>query len=240
MKCKTQSEVALLLDAKDIELLKTTFPFWDELSKRETDLLLSGTKSICYQQGSHIHSPTNECVGVLLVKSGELRTYILSKGGKEVTLFRLNEGEVCVLSASCLISSITFDVFIDAQQDMQVLHIDSAVFSQLQDNNIHVENFALKVAANRFSDVVWAMEQMLFMSFDARLAVFLLDETSKNGADNLALTHEQIAKYIGSAREVVSRMLNYFAKEGMVRLHRGHIEIIDKPALQKLVQSKGK
>lgn len=235
-----QNEVILLLDAKDIELLKTTFPFWDRLSDDEIDLLISGTRPVAYKQGGHIHSPTNQCVGVLLVKSGELRTYILSKGGKEITLFRLNKGEVCVLSASCLISSITFDVFIDAQQDMQVLHIDSAVFSRLQEDNPYVENFALKVAANRFSDVVWAMEQILSMSFDVRLAVFLLDETSKNGTDNLMLTHEQIAKYIGSAREVVSRMLKYFANEGIVRLHRGSVEIIDKSALEKLVQSKGK
>lgn len=227
-------------NSETLRLLSAEIPFWGKLSDDEASLLLSGTKPILYKQGDNIHRPSNECVGVLLVKSGELRTYLLSENGKEVTLFRLNGGDACILSASCLLSNITFDVFIDAQQDTEVLLISSATFAQLQNSNLHVENFALRLAADRFSDVMWAMEQILFMSFDARLAVFLLDETSKTGEDNLTLTHEQIAKLIGSAREVVSRMLKYFEKEGIVWLHRGGVEIIDKPALRKLVQTKGK
>lgn len=227
-------------NSETLRLLSTEIPFWDKLSDDEASLLLSGTKPILYKQGDNIHRPSNECVGGVLVKSGELRTYLLSENGKEVTLFRLGGGDACILSASCLLSNITFDVFIDAQQDTEVLLISSATFAQLQNSNLHVENFALRLAADRFSDVMWAMEQILFMSFDARLAVFLLDETSKTGADNLTLTHEQIARLIGSAREVVSRMLKYFEKEGVVRLHRGGVEIIDKPALRRLVQTKGK
>lgn len=226
-------------NTKEHETLLAQLPFWDKLSDSETQLLISGTKPVLYKQDENIHSPSNECVGVLLVKSGELRTYILSESGKEVTLFRLNSGEACILSASCLLSNITFDVFVDAQQDTEVLLISSATFAQLQSNNLYVENFALRLAADRFSDVMWAMEQILFMSFDARLAVFLLDETAKTGADNLVMTHEQIAKYIGSAREVVSRMLKYFAKEGIVELYRGGLKITDKPALMTLVQAKG-
>lgn len=227
-------------NTNDIELLSRLLPFWDKLSESEIKTLVAGTKSVRYEQGDTIHSPSNECIGVLLVKGGELRTYILSEGGKEVTLFRLNEGETCILSASCLLSSITFDVFIDAQLDTEVLMISSATFAQLQNDNLYAENFALRVAADRFSDVMWAMEQILFMSFDARLAVFLLDEMAKTGEDNLTLTHEQIAKYVGSAREVVSRMLKYFAKEGIVKLYRGGIKITDRPALLRLSQSKSK
>ncbi|MDL2254525.1 Crp/Fnr family transcriptional regulator [Ruminococcaceae bacterium OttesenSCG-928-I18] len=215
-------------------------PFWDKLTEAEADLLVGGTKPVLYQRGQNIHSPSRECVGVLLVESGELRTYILSESGKEVTLFRLGKGDACILSASCLLSNITFDVFIDAQLDTEALLISSAAFAQLQSGNLYVENYALRLAADRFSDVMWAMEQILFMSFDARLAVFLLDETAKAGADNLTLTHEQIARYIGSAREVVSRMLKYFEGEGIVRLHRGGVEILGKSALRELAQAKGK
>lgn len=227
-------------DSEILAILSAELPFWDQLSEADTKLLLSGTKPILYKQGDNIHRPSNECVGVLLIKHGELRTYLLSESGKEVTLFRLGGGEACILSASCLLSNITFDVFIDAQQDTEVLLISSTVFAHLQNNNLHVENFALHLAADRFSDVMWAMEQILFMSFDVRLAVFLLDEISKTSEDNLTLTHEQIAKLIGSAREVVSRMLKYFEKEGIVRLHRGGVEIVDKPALRKLAMTKGK
>lgn len=219
------------------QLLSEKLPFWNKLSEAEIEILVSGTKPVLYKQGDNIHRPSNECVGVLLVKSGELRTYILSESGKEVTLFRLGEGDACILSASCLLSNITFDVFIDAQQDTEVLLISLAAFAQLQSGNLHVENYALRLAADRFSDVMWAMEQIMFMSFDARLAVFLLDETSRTGTNHLALTHEQIAKLIGSAREVVSRMLKYFESEGLVKLNRGSVEIIDKSALKKLVQT---
>ena len=227
-----------MLHASDEAMLKNTLSFWDELSEHEQALICENTRCITYREGENIHSPDKECVGVLLVKSGELRTYILSEGGKEVTLFRPSSGEICILSASCLLSNINFDVFIDAQQDAEVLLISSPVFAGLQSGNLHVENFALKITADRFSDVMWAMEQILFMSFDARLAVVLLDEASKSGADKLAVTHEQLAKYVGSAREVVSRMLKYFEKEGLVRLYRGGVELMDKAALRKLVQGK--
>jgi CRP/FNR family transcriptional regulator len=112
--------------------------------------------------------------------------------------------------------------------------IDAGVYAQLQDENVYVENFTLRVTAERFSEVMWAMEQILFMSFDRRLAIFLLDETAKTGADNVTMTHEQIARYVGSAREVVSRMLKYFAKEGLVAVHRGGVEILDKQKLRSL------
>lgn len=223
-----------------LPLLSDGLPFWENLSETEQSLLLSGTRPVRYQSGDNIHSPSHECVGVLLVKRGELRTYILSEGGKEVTLFRLGSGDACILSASCLLSNITFDVFIDAQQDTEALLMDPAVFSRLQSRNLYVENYALRLAADRFSDVMWTMEQILFMSFDARLAVFLLDESAKTGADHLTLTHEQIAKLIGSAREVVSRMLKYFESEGLVRLHRGSVELLRKPELRQLAQANSK
>lgn len=229
-----------MLDPHGVLTLKEALPFWGKLSNSETALLLSGTRPVLYYAGELIHSPGSECVGVLLVKSGGLRTYLLSENGKEVTLFRQGRGDTCILSASCVLSSITFDVFIEAEQDSEVLLIQSAVFSQLQNTNLLVENFALRVTADRFSDVVWAMEQILFMRFDQRLAAFLLDETVKTRSNTIILTHEQIAKYIGSAREVVSRMLKYFVKEGFVVQQRGGIEVLNRAALQKLIQTKGK
>lgn len=229
-----------MINPNDTAMLKNTLSFWDKLSKHEQELLCNNTRLITYRTRDNIHSPTNECVGVLLIKSGELRTYILSESGKDVTLFRPTQGEVCILSASCLLSNINFDVFVDAQKDTEVLLINPSIFAGLQSENLHVENFALKIAVDRFSDVMWAMEQILFMSFDARLAVVLLDEAAKDGTDKLALTHEQLAKYAGSAREVVSRMLKYFERDGLVKTYRGGVEIMDKDALRKLVHTKDK
>ncbi|WP_461813016.1 Crp/Fnr family transcriptional regulator [Faecalimonas sp.] len=215
--------------------LEERLTFWNQITKEEQEILIQNTAVVKYTQGQNIYDAQQECIGVLLIKSGELRTYILSEEGKEVTLYRLSDDDVCILSASCILKNITFDVHVDAEKDTEVLLINSSVFSALSQKNIYVEAFGLRLTADRFSDVMWAMEQILFMSFDRRLAIFLLDEMAKMGTDILPFTHEQIAKYVGSAREVVSRMLKYFAKEGMVELSRGSIKIVDRQKLKKLL-----
>lgn len=179
-------------------------------------------------------------MGILILQHGEIRTYILSEEGREVTLFRLGAGEICVLSASCILKSITFDVHIEAEQDSEILVLNSAVFSRLMEDNIHAELFALRLAAEKFSEVMWAMEQILFLNLNARLAIFLLDETAKTGENTLQLTHEQIARYIGSAREVVTRMLQYFVDEGAVALTRGRVTVLDKKYLQAIAAQPAK
>jgi CRP/FNR family transcriptional regulator len=225
----------MMFDQNSLDSLRRQLPFWDKLTPQEVDRVVSHTSLAVYRAGETVNNAANECVGVLVIKRGQLRTYILSEEGKEITLYRLNDGEVCILSASCLLSNITFDVHIDAEQDTEVWLINPGVFSALLATNVYVENFALRLTADRFSDVMWAMEQVLFMSFDRRLAIFLLDEMTARGSDTLAMTHEQIAKYVGSAREVVSRMLKYFSTEGMVELYRGGIRILDKERLKALV-----
>jgi len=224
-----------MIQQDNISFLKSKFAFISRLSKAEQEELFANTSQISYKKAQNIHSAENDCIGVLLVKSGELRAYILSEGGKEATLYRLYPGDVCILSASCLMHNITFDVFIDAEIDSEILLVGAGVFAKLQNSSIYVENFALSVMVDKFSDVMWAMEQILFKSFDSRLATFLLDESAKRGSDRIDLTHEQIAKYMASAREVVSRMIKYFEKEKLVTLHRGGLTITDKAGLRKLI-----
>ncbi|BCN32448.1 Crp/Fnr family transcriptional regulator [Anaeromicropila herbilytica] len=226
-----------MLSEQDKEFLYKTLSFWDNLKEEEKNLILNTTVSVKYEKGDILHNGMNECVGVLLVKKGTLRTYILSEEGKEVTLYRLTNGDCCILSASCILKDITFDVSIDAQSDCEILVMKVSVFEQLMKKNVYVENFSYKVTAERFSDVMWAMEQILFLRFDQRLAIFLLDESKKQGSDKITMTHEMIAKYLGSAREVVSRMLKYFANENMVEVTRGTIEIKDKKKLKELLES---
>ena len=217
------------------EIITKALDFWERLSDAEKALILNNTKEITYEQGQIIHSADQNCIGVVIVKSGGLRTYILSEDGREITLYRLGEKEVCILSASCLLKNITFDVYIEAESDSKVLLLSAPVFSQLQSTNVYVENFALKLAADRFSDVMWAMQQILFYSVDRRLSAFLIDESVKNKTDHIQLTHEQIAKYMGSAREVVSKMLKNFERDGIVKLQRGGVLIMDKQKLRELL-----
>lgn len=214
------------------ELFAQHFPFWDKLGEEQKKTLCIQTSFGEYDKGANIHGNTGNCTGAILVKSGTLRTYMLSDEGKEITLYRLYPGDICMLSASCVMQSITFDVFVDAETNSEVYIINSGAFSKLMEENVYVENFALRTATERFSEVMWAMQQILFMSFDRRLAVFILEELSKDGGDTIRLTQEQIAKYMGSAREVVSRMLKYFSTEGLVEVSRGGVKVLDMPRLR--------
>lgn len=209
------------------------FPFWNEISEREKDFICNHSTDIVYKKGTTIHDST-ECSGVIFVQSGCLRVYMMSDEGKDITLYRLYKGDMCMLSASCVLSSITFDVLIDAEEDSECYVINGPAFMKISNDNPKVKIFSLETAVSRFSDVMWVMQQILFMSMDKRLAIFLLDESSRIGSDFIALTHEQIAKYIGSAREVVSRMLKYFVNEGIVKSSRKGITIIDKQRLRAL------
>ena len=216
-----------------VALFKENFPFWDQMSPTEKETFINSSQYISFRKGTNIHNG-NECTGIILIRSGSLRLYILSDEGKEITLYRLFPGEMCMLSASCALNSITFDVFVDAEENSECVIVGGCAYAALSERCDAAKIFALETALSRFSDVMWVMQQILFMSMDKRLAIFLLDEISKAGGDTVHLTHEQIAKYMGSAREVVTRMLKYFSSEGIVELSRGGIKVTDLKKLRGL------
>lgn len=217
---------AILENEELVALFKDNFPFWDKLSQTEKETFVNSSQYISFRKGTNIHNG-NECTGIILIRTGSLRLYILSDEGKEITLYRLFPGEMCMLSASCVLNNITFDVFVDAEENSECIIVGGCAYAALSERCDAAKIFALETALARFSDVMWVMQQILFMSMDKRLAIFLLDEISKVGGDTVHLTHEQIAKYMGSAREVVTRMLKYFSSEGIVELSRGGIKITD-------------
>ena len=216
------------------ELFEETFPFWKKMSETDKETFLRSSQSVNFKKGTNIHDG-NECTGVIMVKSGSLRMYLLSEEGKEITLYRLSPGEICIFTASCVLEAITFDVFVDSEENSECVVVGGCAYEDLSRRMPEAKIFALECAISRFSDIMWVMQQILFMSMDKRLAIFLLDEANKNGSDTVKLTHEQIAKYMGSAREVVSRMLKYFASEGIVSSSRSEgIRILDKKKLRSL------
>ena len=209
------------------------FPFWEEITDADRDYICQNSMSVTYPKGAGVHDG-NECSGVIFVCSGSLRLSMISDEGKDITLYRLHRGDMCMLSASCVLKSITFDVFINAEEESQCYVISGPAYAAVSERNPSIKIFSLEAAVSRFSDVMWVMQQILFMSMDKRLAIFLTDESARTGKDTITLTHEQIARYMGSAREVVSRMLKYFANEGIVEVSRKGIHIMDKKRLRKL------
>lgn len=209
------------------EYFKSMLPFWNCLKESEKDSLISGSSEMSFKKGEPVSSPGDECRGVIMLLKGQLRVYIMSEDGREITLYRIKSGEVCVLSASCVLDAIVFDVFIEAADESRAVIIPLSVFRPIMLSNKDAELFVYKESVSRFSDVMWTMQQILFIGADKRLARFLLDETH-GGKSTVYMTHDEIARNIGSAREVVSRLLKYMSREGIVSLSRGKITITDR------------
>lgn len=213
-------------------LLQKILPFWDKLIESEKELLSNNCRTEKFQKGNIINRTDEGCRGAIILHSGQIRVYIISDEGREVTLYRLRVGDICVLSASCLLDSIVFDVTIEATEDTEVTLIPAPILHQVIEKNPYAELFLVKTANERFSDVMWSMQQILFMGADKRVAIFLWDEITKAGDMTITYTHDEVARFIGSAREVVTRILKYFADDGVVKLSRGKIEIINKDKLK--------
>lgn len=212
--------------------LQKVFPFWENLNQEEQALVAESIVSRKMQKGESMHRGCGECSGIVYVAKGQLRVYIVSEEGREVTLYRVHTGDLCVLSASCLMDAIVFDVLIEAVEETELVVLPSPVLNGIMEKNPLVELSLYRMATERFSDVMWTMQQILFMGADKRVAHFLWDEMAKTGETTIRLTHDEVARFIGSAREVVSKVLKYFAEEGAVALSRGKIEIIDKGKLR--------
>lgn len=208
--------------------------FFKDLTNDEKEILRAGVFEKQFAKGELIHNSAEPCTGVIIVREGRLRTYMLSETGKEITLYYLEKGDMCILSASCVLSTISFEVHIEAEEETKALQISASTFNQIMKSNLKVENYALRLATIRFSDVMWAMQQILFLSMDKRLAMYLYEQAIKEKSDTLCVTHEEIAKSLGTAREVVTRLLKQFAKKQIVELSRGKITILDRNKLSSM------
>lgn len=212
------------------------FPVWDKLKESERESLTASAANRRFPKGSAIHRGSSECTGLMLIRSGQIRAYTTSAEGKEITLYRLFERDICLFSASCIMNSIQFDVTLAAEKDSEITVIPSEVYKSVMNASAPLANFTSEVMASRFSDVMWLVEQVMWKSFDERLAAFLLEEANIEGSDTIKITHEVIGNHLGSPREVVTRMLKYFADEGIVKLARGSIEITDAERLRALAE----
>ena len=216
--------------------LSNVFPFWEKLTEEQRQRLAAGAVLRTVKAGVLLHQG-GDCMGLLAVHTGQLRAYILSDQGREITLYRLFDRDICLFSASCLLRNIQFDVTISAEKDTQLWVIPSDVYQSLMEESAAVANYTNDLMGSRFSEVMWLMEQVMWKSFDARLASFLLEESLLEGTTSLRLTHERIANHLGTAREVVTRMLRYFQSEGMVRLTRGTVALTDLERLRRLSEA---
>ena len=214
--------------------LQALFPVWDKLSDTQQNRILGSLTCRDIQKGTVIHNGSMDCTGLLLVKTGQLRAYILSDEGREITLYRLFDRDICLFSASCMLRSVQFDITIEAEKDTSLWIVPPEVYREIMEESAPAANYTNELMAARFSEVMWRMEQVMWKSMDKRIAAFLLEEAAIEGTARLSLTHETIARHLGTHREVVTRMLRYFQEEGLVKLSRGAVELQDERELERL------
>ena len=209
-------------------------PFWNKLTEEQKQRIANVIEFRQIKKDTHIHDSSADCLGLVVVRSGQLRAYILSEDGREITISRLAQYDVSLLSASCVMPDMQFNVMIEAEKDSEFWSIPACMFKNLVDESLAVSNYSRNLLSGNFSELMWLMEQIMWKSIDKRLAAFLLEEAQLEQTNQLKITHEKIANHMGTAREVVTRMLRYFQSEGMVKLTRGTIEIINEEKLENL------
>lgn len=210
------------------------FPVFNKLTPEEKDYLINSVSLKRIKKGTIVHNGNDDCLGLLLIISGQLRAYILSEEGREITIFRLFSRDMCLFSASCMMKNIQFDITVTAEKDTEAWFIPVDIYKSLMENSAVIANYTNDIIGTRFTDVVWLIEQIMWKSFDKRLALFLKEESAIEGTERLEITHEKIASHLGTAREVVTRMLKYFQGEKVVSLSRGIVEITDMKKLSEM------
>ena len=217
-----------------VKMLEEYVPFWRELSPTLKELLCSETAERLVSAGTVLHGGKENCTGLLIVTSGRIRAYTVSEEGKELTLYRLYDRDICLFSASCVFSNVSFDIFVEAEQDTRLLHIPSEIYRRVMESSAPAAVYTNKLMSERFYDVMWLLDQVMNKRLDTRLAALLLEERDNCCSDTLNITHEKLGNHLGSVREVITRMLRHFQDDGLVLLKRGSIELVDIHRLEEL------
>lgn len=210
------------------------FPIWDQLQPHQQQQLLDTLSFRTVSKGTILHGGSVAGTGLYLIRTGQLRAYVFSDEGREITIYRLFEKDMCLFSAACIIHSIHFDVTFQAEKDTEFWVISPEVYQSLMAESAAVANYTNELMASRFSEVMWRMQQFMWKSMDKRVAEFLLQEAAIEKTRRLKITHETIANHLGSHREVITRMLRYFQSQGLVKVSRGMVTLLDTARLEEL------
>lgn len=231
---KSNSESLINGERTNAAEMATKIDFFNLLSDEEKKLVQDNVFIREYVKGEMIHSCTGACLGMIFVIKGSIRTSVISQEGRELTLFRIREGDTCVISAACVLHEIRLESSMTATENTSLLVLSAKALSQLVEKNLSVKSYCYEIAVKRFSTALFVLQEIILLRFDQRLARYLVNSSEKAGSLKLKITQESIASEVNSAREVVARMLKQFETEGLVELKRGCIEIKDENGLRAL------
>jgi len=213
--------------------LRNEFPILSELNDELLDRLSQTAMWRRYDAHEDVQNHDETCDGLMKVKQGRLRVYMQDDEGKEITLYRLYPGDSCVMTASCLLHQMNVDFLIEAEVETIVILLPTTYLSYVSQRYPTLSEYLNELVRARFSELTWVIRQIVFSSMPARIAEFLISQYVIRENTTLALTHEEIANDLGSAREVVSRILKYFQEEGLINQSRKRIELLNIEGLKR-------
>jgi CRP/FNR family transcriptional regulator len=191
-----------------------------------------------FAKGTVLYEEGFPCPLVPLILSGTVRVYKMGETGREITLYRVSPGEMCILSSTCALTGqdARLPAVAVAETEVDLLAVPSHIFRRLLRERPELQGILNRVLTERLAEMMMVVDEVAFGRVDLRLAELLV-RSAKEGAINA--THAQIAMELGSAREVVSRLLKELERRGLVRLGRARIDVLDAPGLRRLIEAKG-
>lgn len=190
---------------------------------------MSTGKQVSLSAGQHICLEGSSCEHLAFVLAGTGRVYKLSESGREITLYRVEAGECCILTLSCIISEKRFPAFAVSESEMEAILVPAAIIQDWMDNTRSWRRYAWNLIAARLGDVISLVEEVTFRRMDQRLSYYLNQEDKFPLQQQTPITHQQIAAELGTSREVISRLLKDFEQQDSVELGRGWIRVLKSP-----------
>ncbi len=209
------------------KIITDLFPELARLSPENQKILDRNIQVMTAPAGSVMFAEGSECRGYVMLLCGTVKVQKTSEDGREIILYRVEAGESCIMTTTCLISDDQYGAEGIAETDITLAVVPPATFNQLLKTSDKFRNFVFEVYAKRMSMLMMLVEEVVFKKLDRRLAQLLLDK--KTG--QFEITHQEIATELGSVREVVSRQLKVFERQGLIKLGRGIIRIVDREGL---------
>jgi len=211
------------------------FPELAALESATQRRLADEARPVTLPAGTTVFHDGDACSNYLLVLDGTVRVQKISSSGREITLYRVGDGQTCILTTTCLLSGERYPAEGITETEVRAIILGNGLFQALLAESPGFRQFVFAVYARRVTDLIVLVEEVAFGRMDLRLASRLRD--SANASGMVAATHQELAAELGSAREVVSRLLKDFEQRGLVALHRGRVELLDRTALDQLTDS---
>ncbi len=223
-----------MINPNQVKKLDHLFPVLSQLNSESRQTLFTAGQIVDLPAGQMLMQQNQQCQFIPLVMSGLLRIFKLSPNGREMTLYRIGPGEICLISIACQIKGEEFPALAQVDEAAGLFMLPTTIYHDILDCQLFWKDYLIKTLYEHLAETMETLEAVAFDRIDRRLANWLLQQTSGQKGQ-IRTTHEAIAVELGTAREVVSRLLGELKNHGTVSLGRGRIEILNLDTLQKML-----